>query len=113
MLNSGANMNLQYLKLIALGCLAVVFAVATLLLATGTLRTVDISGNSMEPMLTSDDFVLVKASSSYKEGDVVLYYNPELQHHLLHRITKIENGRYTFQGDNNSSIDSYRASESD
>jgi signal peptidase I len=63
------------------------------------------SGISMEPMLHKNDVALVRSSSSYRVGDVVLYQSQVVNRPVLHRIILIEGDRYFFQGDNNDFID--------
>ena len=62
-------------------------------------------GISMEPLLHKNDLALVRAQSSYKVGDIVLYESSVLHRPVLHRIIVIQNGHYFFKGDNNGFID--------
>jgi signal peptidase I len=62
-------------------------------------------GISMEPLLHKNDLALVRAQSSYKVGDVVLYESSVLHRPVLHRIIVIQNGHYFFKGDNNDFVD--------
>jgi signal peptidase I len=62
-------------------------------------------GISMEPKFHAGDLVIVHPSGSYKVGQVVAYHSTLLHTVVLHRIIRIEDGRYTFKGDNNNFID--------
>jgi signal peptidase I len=62
-------------------------------------------GNSMEPGIHSGDLIITKPASSYGPGDAVAYRSDALRTVVLHRIVSVEDGRYTFQGDNNSWLD--------
>ena len=70
-----------------------------------------IVGNSMEPKLHRGDLAVVRESSSYRAGDVVLYDSRELGSKVLHRIVRVENGRFVLKGDNNSFLDAERVVE--
>ena len=67
-----------------------------------------IVGNSMEPKLHRGDLAVVRKRSTYRAGDVVLYDSRELGSKVLHRIVRVENGRFVLKGDNNSFLDSER-----
>ncbi len=58
-----------------------------------------VAGVSMEPVLHQGDTIIVQKKESYEIGDILvfLYKNHEL---LVHRLLKIENGRYFCKGDN-------------
>jgi signal peptidase I len=62
----------------------------------------------MLPRLKRDDLVLLRASSSYRVGEVVGYHSSLLHRVVLHRIVSIVHGRYTFKGDNNNFLDPER-----
>jgi signal peptidase I len=64
-----------------------------------------IVGSSMEPKLHRGDLAVVRAQSSYQPGDVVLYDSRDLGTKVLHRIVRVDNGRYVLKGDNNSFLD--------
>ena len=70
-----------------------------------------IVGNSMEPELHRGDLAVVRERSIYRAGDVVLYDSRELGSKVLHRIVRVENGRFVLKGDNNSFLDSERITE--
>ena len=62
-------------------------------------------GNSMAPRFKTGDLAVIRSSGSYGVGDVVLYHSDLLKREVLHRIIRIENGRYTLKGDNNPAQD--------
>lgn len=62
-------------------------------------------GVSMEPKFRAGDLAVLRPTDSYDVGDVAAYRSDELQTVVLHRIVSIEDGRYSFQGDNNSWLD--------
>jgi signal peptidase I len=64
-----------------------------------------VDGTSMLPALHRDDLVLLRAAHSYRVGDVVAYHSALIHRVVLHRIVAINNGRYTFKGDNNTFLD--------
>jgi signal peptidase I len=65
----------------------------------------------MLPNLHRDDLVALRRSDSYRVGDVVGYRSVLLQRIVLHRIVGVEDGRYTFKGDNNTFLDSEHPTE--
>ena len=67
-----------------------------------------IVGSSMEPGLHRGDLAVVRAQSSYQPGDVVLYDSRELGTKVLHRIVRVDGGRFVLKGDNNSFLDGER-----
>src|SRR5215216_6941816 len=69
-----------------------------------------VNGNSMEPGFHRGDLVIIQTASIYNVGDIVTYRNGELNAFVIHRIIGIEQDHYIFKGDNNSWIDTYRAS---
>ena len=70
-----------------------------------------IVGNSMEPKLHRGDLAVVRKQSVYRAGDVVLYDSRELGSKVLHRIVRVEDGRFVLKGDNNSFLDSEHPTE--
>jgi signal peptidase I len=91
------------------GAVLVVAVAASLLFAAqqlgGPFASVTTHGNSMEPRIHQGDLVLVRESPTYEVGDSTAYWSDELDTVVLHRIVAVEDGRYTFQGDNNSWLD--------
>ena len=70
-----------------------------------------IVGNSMEPKLHRGDLAVVRAQSSYRPGDVVLYDSRELGTKVLHRIVRVEGRRFVLKGDNNTFLDVERPTQ--
>ena len=67
-------------------------------LYSGKDMTLTVTGVSMEPYMKEGDSVTVKKYDDYSVGEVLVFlYKGEL---LIHRLTKIENGRYFCKGDN-------------
>lgn len=74
----------------------------------GSTSFVVVDGTSMLPRLRGDDLVVLRASGSYRVGDVVGYRSALLRRVVLHRIVGIDHGRYTFKGDHNGFVDPER-----
>jgi signal peptidase I len=74
----------------------------------GSTSFVIVDGTSMLPRLQRNDLVVLRASGSYRAGDVVGYRSSLLHRVVLHRIVAIEHGRFTFKGDNNGFVDPER-----
>ena len=70
-----------------------------------------IVGNSMEPELHRGDLAVIRERTVYRAGDVVLYDSRELGSKVLHRIVRVEDGRFVLKGDNNSFLDAERPTE--
>ena len=70
-----------------------------------------IVGSSMEPGLQRGDLAVVRTQESYGVGDAVLYDDPELGAKVLHRIVRVEAGRYVLKGDSNEYLDEARPEE--
>ena len=68
-------------------------------------------GSSMEPMLHRGDLAVIREESTYRTGDVVLYEASELGSNVLHRIVRVQNGRFVLRGDNNDFLDSEQPTE--
>ena len=71
----------------------------------GATRYAVVEGASMEPGLHRGDLVLVRGGHEPGVGEVVLYRDPALGVRVLHRVTRIENGRLVLQGDANDFVD--------
>ena len=71
------------------------------------------SGISMQPLLYKNDLAIVRAQSTYRVGEVVLYHSAVLGEPVLHRIILIQNGQYYFKGDNNDFVDPGYATRSE
>ena len=76
----------------------------------GSTRYVILEGTSMEPSLHAGDLALVRARETVGKGDVVLYEHPKLGAHVLHRIVRESDGRFTLKGDDNDFLDGVRPS---
>ncbi len=72
-----------------------------------------ISGNSMEPGLHRGDMVFVRTGDSAAVGDAVAYRSTRTGQHVLHRVIGMVDGRFIFQGDNNSWVDSSQPTQAD
>lgn len=77
----------------------------------GTTSYAVIVGTSMEPMLHRGDLAVIREESTYRAGDVVLYESPELGSNVLHRIVRVQGGRFVLKGDNNDFLDSEQPTE--
>jgi signal peptidase I len=100
-----------------IGAVAAAFAVAALAAAWTVLGPVQagggtsyavVVGTSMEPKLRRGDLAIVRRSDTYRAGDVVLYDSRQLGTKVLHRIVRVEGGRFVLQGDNNDFLDPER-----
>ena len=69
-------------------------------------------GNSMQPHITANDLVFLRAADRYDVGDVVGYRDPDLGT-VVHRIRQLDGDRYVTRGDNRDSDDPYRPFQSD
>jgi signal peptidase I len=94
------------LLLAALAWPAAVLVGPTQLGGPTTLVTVD--GTSMLPRFQPSDLVVLGRASAYHVGEVVGYRSSLLHRIVMHRIVRIEAGRYVFRGDNNSFLDPER-----
>src|ERR687892_63615 len=79
----------------------------------GPIAYVLVSGESMEPTLIHNDFVIARRQDTYQTGDVVVYRIPEGETGagglVIHRIIggSAEDG-YILQGDNRTTPDLWR-----
>lgn len=77
-----------------------------------------VSGESMEPTLHDDDFVIARRQATYEKGDIAAYRVPEgnagAGSLVIHRIIggSAQDG-YMLQGDNRSTPDLWRPRSSD
>ncbi|HWN21912.1 MAG TPA: signal peptidase I [Gaiellaceae bacterium] len=103
----------------AIAAAAGLVAVVALWLAVGPMQLggpasyATIVGSSMEPVLERGDLAIVRTQESYGPGDAVLYDDPELGAKVLHRIVRVEAGRYVLKGDNNDFLDETRPGEAE
>lgn len=76
-----------------------------------------IRGDSMLPVHSNGDLVVVMARQEYAAGDAVAYQIPAGDigegHVVVHRIVEETDGRYVMQGDNNPSRDPSRPLRAD
>jgi len=79
--------------------------------AGGTTSYAVIVGSSMEPMLHRGDLAVIREESTYRPGDVVLYESPQLGSNVLHRIVRVQGGRFVLKGDNNDFLDGEQPTE--
>ena len=65
------------------------------------------SGNSMLPTIRNNSVCLCEKKSTYKVGDIVLYFVKDNEEYtgILHRIINDNNGQFQTKGDNNNFID--------
>ena len=71
----------------------------------GATSFVTVDGTSMLPGIHPSDIVALRSATGYQVGDVVGYRSHLLHRVVLHRIVAIDNGHYTFKGDNNGFLD--------
>jgi signal peptidase I len=95
---------------------AVVVVVALALFAPTTIggpfSYAIVTGDSMSPVLATDDIVLLRRTGNYGVGDIVAFRHPQIGT-VLHRIVAYDGERFTTQGDNRPTADSYRSTPSD
>lgn len=80
----------------------------------GSTAYVLVTGNSMEPTLHHDDFVIARRQATYRPGEIVVYRIPEADGLVIHRIIGgSEEDGYILQGDNRTTPDLWRPRSSD
>jgi signal peptidase I len=78
----------------------------------GSVAYIIVNGISMEPNFHLGDLVIVRPSSYYNVGDIVVYQNQGLGgKNVFHRIIELNLDRYILKGDNNSWVDTYQPTE--
>jgi signal peptidase I len=97
------------LSLILSVALFLVFAPTTI---GGSFAYAIVNGNSMAPLLTTDDMVLLRGADDYQIGDAVAYRHPQIGT-VLHRIVADDGERFTLSGDNRDGNDSYQPTRED
>ena len=70
----------------------------------GQTFTFPIRGTSMQPLLHTNDLVVVKAIEQVKRGDIVLYRRENGQF-VVHRILKVVGDSFTFVGDHQTQVE--------
>lgn len=98
--------------LLTIGLLAAAFWTVAPQQLGGRTAFVVVDGTSMLPRFQRSDLVALRARSSYRVGDVVGYRSAMLRHVVLHRIVRLEAGRYVLKGDNNAFLDPERPTHS-
>lgn len=78
----------------------------------GRTSYVIVNGISMEPKFHKGDLVLVRTSSTYNVGDIVVYRHPTIGP-IIHRIIGKDGNHFIFKGDNNNFVDSYHPTQSE
>ncbi len=76
----------------------------------GVTAYVIVDGISMEPTYYRGDLVLTRRQAAYQEGEIVTYFNRDVQKPVIHRIIARKGGNFLLQGDNNSWVDNYEPS---
>jgi signal peptidase I len=74
----------------------------------GAAAYVIINGISMEPTYYTGDLVITRREASYEKGDIVTYFNSDINQYVIHRVVGRESGRFILQGDNNTWLDNER-----
>jgi signal peptidase len=76
-----------------------------------------VSGESMEPLLSSGDVAIARERSSYAAGDIVAYRVPKGEAGagaiVIHRIVGGDASGYVLKGDNRTGEDLWRPTEGD
>jgi len=93
---------------IVVSLLGLALGTVSALVLLGQLSCVTTHGVSMEPRFHTGDLAVLRTTDGYRVGDVAGYRSTLLDTVVLHRITAVHDGRYTFQGDNNSWTDPER-----
>lgn len=108
-------------RLVVVGAKVVLVAVVAFLvwheLAPGALGGNDsyvvTDGTSMLPTIKGGSLVVVRRQPVYRVGEIAAYDDKQLRSVVLHRITAINGGNYTFKGDNNPYPDAIPATKAD
>jgi signal peptidase I len=78
----------------------------------GPATYVVVSGDSMEPVLSDGDFVVLREQAEYAVDDIVAFPVPEGRIGagtlVIHRIVGAEGGAFVPQGDNRDQVDEWR-----
>ncbi len=78
----------------------------------GRTSYVIVNGISMEPKFHKGDLALVRTSSTYSVGDIVVYRHPTIGP-VIHRIIGKDGDHFIFKGDNNNFVDTYHPTQSE
>ena len=90
----------------AAGLLSILILALVALFTVGGVSLVSTRGISMEPQFRTGDLAVLRPAAHYAVGDIASYRSAELSTVVMHRIVAVDDGRYTFQGDNNTWLDS-------
>lgn len=71
----------------------------------GTMTYVITEGTSMQPGFEEGDLAVLRTTGDYEPGDVAAYQSSQLETIVMHRVTRVSDGGYVFQGDNNDFVD--------
>jgi signal peptidase I len=71
----------------------------------GATAYVVINGNSMLPTYERGDLVILRREAVYAVGDIVTYFNTDINQHVIHRIVEMRDGVFVLKGDNNEWLD--------
>jgi signal peptidase I len=93
------------LSAVLLSLIAGLLGLAGIAIASGQLAVVITEGVSMQPTYHEGDLVVVAKAQSYSEGDIAAYKLTNGYDVALHRIIGGNAQAFSFQGDNNESID--------
>ncbi len=74
----------------------------------GSTAFTTVDGTSMLPTFQRSDLVALRATTTYRVGDIAGYRSAFLGRVVLHRIVAIHDGRYSFKGDHNAFLDPER-----
>jgi len=77
----------------------------------GSVAYLVVDGTSMKPGLSAGDLVVVRSADGYTTGDVVAYRSPVANRTFVHRILRVEQGRFVLKGDANPYPDAARPGE--
>lgn len=64
----------------------------------------EVSSNSMNPILYKGDIIIIKKEKEYKEGDIITFISEE-KNCITHRIIKKYENVFITKGDNNNTQD--------
>lgn len=108
--------NLRDLASLALFIAAVAVSLNINYLLAGPLGTdvplAVVSSWSMEPTLHVGDLIVVRAKGDYGVGDIIVYVGMGAGRLIVHRIVRVEDGRYVTKGDANRVPDALPVSKS-
>lgn len=95
----------RILSAVFLALIAALLGLVGIAIASGQLAVVVTEGVSMQPIYHEGDLVVIAKAQSYSTGDIAAYKLANDYDVALHRIIGGNVHAFTFQGDNNESID--------